>query len=77
MEKVKRSRKTTFAQVVSAEGEVLGEIARPGTIPIARLANAARREFKDPTVTVRHVRTITETFSMPSSKFFELADKED
>lgn len=76
MEKVKRSRKTTLAQVVSAEGEILGEIARPGTVPIARLANVARREFKDPTVTVRHVRTVTDTYSMPAQKFFELAEKE-
>lgn len=75
MEQVTRTRKATLAQVVSADGEVLGEISRPGTVQLARMANVARREWHDPTVTVRNVRTVAETYVMPSSKFFELAEK--
>lgn len=77
MEKVKRSRKTTVAEVVTPEGEPVGEVACPGTASPPRLANVARREFKNPMLTVRNVRVIVETFSMPVSKFFEIAEKED
>lgn len=76
MEKVKRTRKITVAQVVTPEGEPVGEIACPGTASPPRLANVARREYKNPMLTVRNVRIIAETYSMPVSKFFELADKE-
>jgi len=76
MEKVKRTRKITVAQVVTPEGEPVGEVTCPGTASPPRLANVARREFKNPMLTVRNIRVIAETYSMPSSKFFELAEKE-
>lgn len=76
MEKVKRTRKMTVAEVITPEGEPIGEVTCPGTVSPPRLANVARREFKDSMLTVRNVRVIAETYSMPSSKFFELAEKE-
>lgn len=76
MEKVKRTRKMTVAEVITPEGEPIGEVSCPGTVSPPRLANVARREFKNPMLTVRNIRTVAEIYSMPSSKFFELAEKE-
>lgn len=77
MEQIKRTRKITIAEVITPEGEPVAEIVRPGTLSAPRMANSARREFRDNTLTVRNIRHISETYVMGANRFFELADRID
>lgn len=70
MAKVKRKRNWTVANVIDADGRVLGTVTKEGKLGAARMANVARREFESPLVTIRDLHVDSKTYSMDEEFFF-------
>lgn len=70
MAKVKRKKNWTVANVIDADGRVLGTVIKEGKLGAARMANVARREFESPLVTIRDLHVDSETYSMDEEFFF-------
>lgn len=73
MATVRRSIVKTTADVIDETGAVVGTVEKHGTTSAARMANIARREFKNPLVTVRNLVQEKKTYSMSEADFFKMA----
>lgn len=74
---IRRKMTTTICDVVTPDGEMLGEASYYGKISPARLAKVARRLYKNQLVTITNYRTVQETYEMEEDAFIANATKVD
>lgn len=72
---IRRKMTTTTCDVVTPDGELLGQCSYLGKISPARLAKVARREYKNQLATITDYQVIQETYELSEETFLAYANK--